>query len=150
MMKLSVTGKVVIQALTMLGITSLLVKADKISCADNASFVCGYIVDDNDVVVESHFSVCLKKTKPNELTFESSCLKKSDYPFGLHTGDMLGKKTVISCGCCGQAQKQAFVDNAELRGQVVKYNTLGQVDWAASDCNGMPCRFYYGYAKLVT
>jgi hypothetical protein len=49
-MKLSAAGKVAIQALMMLGISSL-IKAQ--TCTDDASFVCGYIVNDYDMVVDN-------------------------------------------------------------------------------------------------
>jgi hypothetical protein len=97
-MKLSVAGKVAIQALTMLGISSL---AKAQTCTDDASFVCGYIVDDYDMVVDGYFSVCLASNSIRKK--ESQCLKKADYPL-LGPGDKVGKKTVLSCGCCGPVE----------------------------------------------
>jgi hypothetical protein len=103
-MKLSIACKAAIQALTMLGI-SRLVKAQ--TCTDDASFVCGYIVDGIEVV-DGSYSVCVEQTDKKGVKRKSECMKKADYPAGLAIGTVTDRKkgkVVISCGCCAEEKK---------------------------------------------
>jgi hypothetical protein len=53
--------------------------------------------------------------------------------------------------CLGESlHSHAFFDTWELHEEMLKYTDMGQVAWAESDCYGVLCHSYYGYAKLLT
>jgi hypothetical protein len=49
-----------------------------------------------------------------------------------------------------ELQKHAFFDKSDLYHEILRYTRIGQVAWGELNCQGVLCRLYYRYAKLLT
>jgi hypothetical protein len=65
------------------------------------------------------------------------------YPVGCDVSVCRGESS-------SDVHEYAFFDEWELWREMRKYTEMGQVGWAQSDCYGLPCHSYYGYANFLT
>jgi hypothetical protein len=75
--------------------------------------------------------------------FTGTNMGSEHYPVGCDSQSPSGQPSI------SPSVNHAFVDNQELRDEVVKY-AANMEEWAESECNGIPCGERYGYAKLLT